>query len=64
MIFFNCRKIWRKIGVLTRINGNFSEKVIITLVFEKNANFLPKKAKIAENCHHAIGPWFLKSAPT
>jgi hypothetical protein len=27
------------------------------LVFEKNANFLPKIGKIAENCDHNIDPW-------
>jgi hypothetical protein len=31
---------------------------IITLVFEKNANFFRRKlAKIAENCDHNIDPW-------
>jgi hypothetical protein len=36
---------------LTQIKGNFAEKVIKTLVFEKNAKFY------AENCDHSIGPW-------
>jgi hypothetical protein len=32
--------------------------VIITLVFEINANFFCRKlAKIAENCDHNIDPW-------
>jgi hypothetical protein len=31
--------------------------LIMTLVFEKNANFLRQKlAKIAENCDHNIDP--------
>jgi hypothetical protein len=34
------RKIFRKkLAFLTRMKGYFAEKVIITLVFEKNANF-------------------------
>jgi hypothetical protein len=41
MIIINfCRKIWRKKSAfLTQIKCNFAEKVIITLVFEKKANF-------------------------
>jgi hypothetical protein len=35
----------------------FAKIVIITLVFEKNANFSPKLGKIAENCNHNIDPW-------
>jgi hypothetical protein len=32
--------------------------VIITLVFEKNANFFCRKlSKIVENCDHNIDPW-------
>jgi hypothetical protein len=34
--------------------------MIITLVFEKNANFCQKSAKIAENCDHNIDPNFKK----
>jgi hypothetical protein len=34
------------------------KKLIITLVFEKNAIFVCRKcAKIAEDCDHNIGPW-------
>jgi hypothetical protein len=45
MIFFNSQKNWRKkLALLTHTKGNFAEKVIITLVFEKNAIFF------AENC--------------
>jgi hypothetical protein len=48
----------KKSAFLTQIKGNFAEKVIITLVLEKNANFFRRKlAKIAENCDHNIGPW-------
>jgi hypothetical protein len=36
--------------------------VIITFVFEKNANFFGRKlAKIAENCDHNIDPWLFSS---
>jgi hypothetical protein len=32
--------------------------MIITLVFEKNANFFAENwEKIAENCDHNIDPW-------
>jgi hypothetical protein len=34
----------------------FFKNLIITLVFEKNANFCRKLAKIAENCDHNIDP--------
>jgi hypothetical protein len=37
------QKNWRKIAFLTQIKGNFAEKVIISLVFEKNANFFSPK---------------------
>jgi hypothetical protein len=36
------------------------QKIIITLVFEKNAIFRPKLAKIAENCDHNIDPWVVQ----
>jgi hypothetical protein len=35
--------------------------MIITLVFKKNANFLPKIGKIAEKCDHNIDSWFAKA---
>jgi hypothetical protein len=35
----------------------FAKKLIIALVFEKNANFFRRQlAKIAENCDHNINP--------
>jgi hypothetical protein len=48
----------KKSAFLTQTKGNFAEKVIITLVFEKNAigKIGRKLAKIAENCDHNIGP--------
>jgi hypothetical protein len=46
-----------KIGVLTRNKAKLCKISIITLVFVKNANFLQKIGKIAENCDHNIGPW-------
>jgi hypothetical protein len=60
MIFkkFSQKKIAKKFAFLTQTKGNFAEKVIITLVFEKNANFFCRKlAKIAEICDHNIGRW-------
>jgi hypothetical protein len=45
----NCR-------FLLKTKLNYSK--IITLVFEKNANFFRRKlSKIAENCDHNIDPW-------
>jgi hypothetical protein len=39
--------------------------MIMTLVFEKNANFFRRKlAKIAENCDHNIDPGLLCSTAT
>jgi hypothetical protein len=38
---------------LTQNKGKLCEILIITLAFEKNANFSPK---IAENCDHNIDP--------
>jgi hypothetical protein len=57
LYFFKfCRKIWRtKLAFWAQAKGNFAEKVIITLVSEKNAIFSLKLAKIAENCDHNIG---------
>jgi hypothetical protein len=41
-------KIWRKKSAfLPQIKGNFAEKVIITSVFEKHANFF--RRKLAKN---------------
>jgi hypothetical protein len=39
----------KKIGVFNSLRGNFAEKVIVTLVVEKNAKIL------AANCDHNIG---------
>jgi hypothetical protein len=39
---------------LTQNKAKLFKNFIITLVFEKNANFSPK---IAENCDHNIDPW-------
>jgi hypothetical protein len=44
-------------GVFAQTNASFLKKLIITLVFEKIANFFRRKlAKIAENCDHNIDP--------
>jgi hypothetical protein len=54
---FSHKNLAKKSAFLTQTKGNFAEKVIITLVFEKNANFFRRKlAKIAENCDHNIDP--------
>jgi hypothetical protein len=52
-IFFaqKCGKKWR---VLFKILLGFLKLWIPTLLFKKNANFLPKIGKIAENCDHNI----------
>jgi hypothetical protein len=45
---------------LTQSKAKLCKILIITLVFEKNANFFRRKwAKIAENCdmYHNIDPW-------
>jgi hypothetical protein len=42
---------------LTQNKAKFWEKMIITFVFEKNANFFAENcAKIAENCDYNIDP--------
>jgi hypothetical protein len=42
---------------LTQNKAKICKILIITLVFEKNANFIRRKlAKIAENCDHNIDP--------
>jgi hypothetical protein len=47
------QKMWQKMAFFAQTTTNFCKKMITTLVFEKNANFLPK---IAENCDHNIDP--------
>jgi hypothetical protein len=38
--------------------SSFFQNLLITFVFEKNANFFRRKlAKIAENCDNNIDPW-------
>jgi hypothetical protein len=50
----NCRKNW---SFFAQTTASFCKNMIITLVFEKNANFFRRKlAKIAENCDHNIDP--------
>jgi hypothetical protein len=40
---FSQKKLANKSTFLTQVKGNFSEKVITTLVFDKNANFVSPK---------------------
>jgi hypothetical protein len=47
---------------LTQNKAKICKILILTLVFEKNANFFDQKlSKIAENCDHNIDPWREKS---
>jgi hypothetical protein len=58
MIFkiFSPKKFAKKLAFLTQNKAKFWKKImIITLFFEKNANFFRLKlSKIAENCDHNI----------
>jgi hypothetical protein len=46
------------LALFAQTNASFCKNVSITLVFEKNANFVRRKlAKIADNCDHNIDPW-------
>jgi hypothetical protein len=47
----------KKLAFLTQNKAKLCKILVITLVFEKNANFCRKLAKIAENCDHNIDPW-------
>jgi hypothetical protein len=61
MIFkiFSPKNSAKKLAFLTQNKAKLCKNWIITLVFEKNANFFRRKlAKIAENCDHNIDPWF------
>jgi hypothetical protein len=52
------------LAFLTHNKAKVRKMLIITMVFEKNANFFCRKlAKIAENCDHNIDPW-LFSGPS
>jgi hypothetical protein len=60
MIFkiFSPKMSAKKMAFLTQNKAKICKILIITLVFEKNANFFRRKlAKIAENCDHNIDPW-------
>jgi hypothetical protein len=52
MIFkiFSLKNSAKKLAFLTQNKAKLCKNLIITLVFEKNANFF------AENCDHNIGP--------
>jgi hypothetical protein len=61
----------KKLAFFTQTTANFCKKLILTLVFEKNAIFSPKigknrrkLAKIAENFDHNIEPCPLESSTT
>jgi hypothetical protein len=48
---FSPKNLAKKLAFLTQNRAKFWKKIIITLVIEKNANFLPK---IGKNCDHNI----------
>jgi hypothetical protein len=51
----------KKLAFFTQNKDKFSNNLIITLVFKKNANFFAEIwEKIAENCDHNIDPRILK----
>jgi hypothetical protein len=51
------QKVANKLAFLTQNKAKLCKILIITLVFEKNANFFRRKlAKFAENCDHNIDP--------
>jgi hypothetical protein len=48
------------LALLTQKKAKLCKKLILTLVLEKNVNFIRQKlAKIEENCYHNIDPWSL-----
>jgi hypothetical protein len=57
MIFkiFSPKNLAKKLAFLTQNKDKLCKILIITLVFEKSANFV-KLSKIAENCDHNIDP--------
>jgi hypothetical protein len=60
MIFkiFSPKNSAKKLAFLTQNKAELCKKMIITLVFEKNALFFRQiLSKIAENCDHNIGPY-------
>jgi hypothetical protein len=64
MIFkiFSPKNSAKKLAFLTQNKARICKILIVTLVFEKNANFFRRKlAKIAENCDHNIDPWFAEA---
>jgi hypothetical protein len=46
----------KKLAFLTQSKAKLRKILIITLVFEKNANFFAEIVKIAKNCYHNIDP--------
>jgi hypothetical protein len=63
MIFliFSPKKSAKNSAFLTQSKAKLCKNLIITLVFEKNANFFRRNlAKIEENCDHNIDSWFMQ----
>jgi hypothetical protein len=54
---FSPKKLAKKPGVFTQHKAKLFNNLIITLVFEINANFFRKLSKIAEYCDRNIDPW-------
>jgi hypothetical protein len=59
MIFqiFSSKNYPKNLAFFADATAIFLQKMIITLVFEKNAHFSPKLAKIAEISDRNIDPW-------
>jgi hypothetical protein len=55
---FSPKILAKKMAFFTQNEAKLCKNFILTLVFEKNANFSPNIAKIAENCGHNIDPRF------
>jgi hypothetical protein len=57
-LYIFAKTFGEKIGFLTQNKAKLCKILIITLVFEKNANFFAEncQTKIAENCDHNIDP--------
>jgi hypothetical protein len=51
------KKFAKILAFFAQTTASFCKNSIVTLVFEKNANFFRQKlAKIAENCNNNIDP--------
>jgi hypothetical protein len=59
---FSPKNLAKILAFFAQTTPSFLQKMIMTLVFEKSANFFRRKlAKIAENCDHNIDPCLEKN---